>query len=253
MSEGGTIIGGATILCGDCISVLGKTPAEFADAAFVDPPYNIGFDYGRGKKADLLPDADFVDWLDRLLSATYRALKPDGTLWIMMGEKYTDELGCLIRSSSYHRRRLVVWYETFGVNQRSNFSPCARFLHYCVKDKKKFTWNPVRVPSARQEKYKDKRAHPDGKVPDSVWTFSRVCGTFKEKVKGSAPNQIPIALVERAIRCTTRPGDVVLDCCAGTFTTAIAARNTGRRSVMIEQNPKYVETGKKRLEESVGK
>ena len=54
----------------------------------------------------------------------------------------------------------------------------------------------VTVPSARQEKYGDRRASPGGKIMGDVWEVPRVCGTFKERVKG-VPTQLPSELVRR--------------------------------------------------------
>ena len=61
------------------------------------------------------------------------------------------------------------------------------------------------------------------------------------------PTQKPVALFEYLIRTYTNPGEVVLDNCAGSATTALAAENTGRRWICIEQEAKYCEIGRARL------
>jgi site-specific DNA-methyltransferase (adenine-specific) len=101
-------------------------------------------------------------------------------------------------------------------------------------------WNAdaIRVPSARQEKYNDKRANPKGRVPDDVWEFPRVCGTFKER-RPWCPNQHPEALIERIILLSTKPGDLVLDFFGGTGTVHRVCKRLDRNSITTEISPTY--------------
>ena len=64
------------------------------------------------------------------------------------------------------------------------------------------------------------------------------------------PTQKPVALFEYLIKTYTNEGDTVLDNCAGSFTTAIAAENTKRNWICIEQLEEYCEIGRKRIEEN---
>ena len=62
----------------------------------------------------------------------------------------------------------------------------------------------------------------------------------------------PVELVERAIRNSSRPGDVVLDPFGGSGTTLIAAEKSGRRARLIELDPKYVDVIVRRWQEYTG-
>jgi len=68
-----------------------------------------------------------------------------------------------------------------------------------------------------------------------VWTFPSV-----RPYKGKHPAEKPAALLEHAISATTNPGDLVLDCFAGSGSTAIAALKLQRRSVSIEIESSWV-------------
>ena len=57
--------------------------------------------------------------------------------------------------------------------------------------------------------------------------------------KGFHPTQKPVELFEYLIKTYTNEGETVLDNCAGSGTTAIAAENTGRKWICIEQDPAY--------------
>jgi site-specific DNA-methyltransferase (adenine-specific) len=68
--------------------------------------------------------------------------------------------------------------------------------------------------------------------------------------RGLHPTQKPVALMEYLIKTYTNEGDLVLDNCAGSFTTAIAAENLKRNWICIEKEAKYCAIGKRRIEEN---
>lgn len=76
-----------------------------------------------------------------------------------------------------------------------------------------------------------------------IWTFPSV-----RPYKGKHPAEKPLALLEHAIEATTYSGDIVLDCFAGSGSTALAAIKTGRKSVSMEIDSKWVDTIMNRLE-----
>lgn len=61
------------------------------------------------------------------------------------------------------------------------------------------------------------------------------------------PTQKPVALFEYLIKTYTNEGDLVLDNCAGSGTTGVAARNTGRNYILIEKEQEYIDVINKRL------
>ena len=85
-------------------------------------------------------------------------------------------------------------------------------------------------------------------MPDDVWnTYSRVCGTFKERT-GWHPCQMPENLLKRIISASSNQGDFVLDPFCGSGTTPAAAMQLSRRYAGIEISQEYVNKSKKRLE-----
>ena len=66
------------------------------------------------------------------------------------------------------------------------------------------------------------------------------------------PTMKPVELVERAIRNSSRPGDVVLDPFGGSGTTMIAAEKSGRKARLIELDPKYVDVIVRRWQDFAG-
>jgi len=82
------------------------------------------------------------------------------------------------------------------------------------------------------------------KVPGNVWDFSRV--RFKMDEYENHPTQKPEALMERIIKASSNPGDVVLDPFSGSFTTSAVASRLGRYSIGIDVNEEYFEMGLRR-------
>lgn len=62
------------------------------------------------------------------------------------------------------------------------------------------------------------------------------------------PTQKPVALMEYLIRTYTNEGELVLDNCMGSGTTGVAAINTGRRFIGMEQNPEYFAIAENRIQ-----
>ncbi len=154
------------IIHGDCLKRLAALDAGCVDLAFADPPFNIGYDYDEYH--DKRPCQDYLEWSKRWMSEVQRVLKPDGTFWLAIGDDYAAELKVLAtRELGLTCRSWVVWYYTFGVHCTQKFTRSHTHLFYFVKDSKHFTFNAdaVRVPSARQLVYGDKRANPKGRVP----------------------------------------------------------------------------------------
>jgi site-specific DNA-methyltransferase (adenine-specific) len=141
--------------------------------------------------------------------------------------------------------------ETFGVNCRRKFNRTSRPMFYFTKHRTRFTFNveALTTPSARQIKYGDRRANPAGKVLDDVWTISRVCGTFRERVP-DVPTQLPIALVRRVVLGLTRPGDLVVDPFTGSGTTGVVCIEHGRRFHGIELREKFAAIAQARIDKA---
>lgn len=227
------------IIHGDCVQELAKLDAGSIDLVFADPPFNIGHEYDEYQ--DNIPFARYLLWSCDWISEVVRVLKPNSTFWLAIGDEYAAELKVMIRELGLVCRNWVIWHYTFGVNCQRKFTRSHTHLLYFVKDPKHFTFNAdaIRVPSARQLKYNDKRANPKGRIPDDTWQFPRVCGTHKER-EGFHGCQMPESVLGRIILGCSNEGDLVVDPFLGSGTTAAVAMKLHRRFLGIELSEKYV-------------
>ena len=250
----------------DCVAGMRQMDTGSVDLVFTDPPFNIGYSYDIYN--DKLEDNEYLRWSKTWLSEVCRILKPNGTFWLAIGDEFAAELKvCATRDLGLICRSWVVWYYTFGVHCTKKFTRSHAHLFHFVKNPNKFTFNDesIRIPSARQLIYNDKRANPKGRVPDDTWILrpqelrqefgfdkdtwcvSRVCGTFKER-EGWHGCQMPEAILERIILVSTNEGEKVFDPFLGSGTTVVVAKKLNRQYTGFELSPEYWEQCRKRLE-----
>lgn len=254
------------LIFGDCLAKMREMEEGVVDLAFADPPFNVGFDYGD-EYDDNMSASEYSRWSRDWIEQVHRVLKPHGSFWLAIGDEWAADLLCEARSLGFHQRSWVIWYYTFGVNSPKKYTRSHAHLLYFTKHKKNYTFNTdaARVPSARALVYNDKRANPDGRLPDDTWILRpqeldqeafpefgdtwhipRVCGTYKERIDG-APNQMPEQLMGRIIRHCSNEGDLVLDPFTGTGTTAVVARKLNRRYLGFEQSQRFLDGARRRV------
>jgi DNA modification methylase len=237
------------ILCGDCIELLSGVSEPFADLIFADPPFNIGYRYD--KYHDKVEKNNYIAWTRDWMAACLNALKPHGSFYIAIGDEYAANIRLIGEELGLTLRNWIIWHYTFGQQTKMKFARSHTHIFYFVRNPKEYIFNDraIRVPSDRQLIYNDRRAQVGGKMPDDVWnTYSRVCGTFKER-EGWHPCQMPELLLARIIAASSNPGDLVFDPFNGSGTTAAAALQMGRNYCGIDISEDYVENTKRRLRE----
>ena len=254
------------IRCGDCLEGMKKLKPGSIDLAFADPPFNIGFEYDLYE--DQLDDDKYLAWSHDWITQVVRLLKDSGTFWLAIGDEYAAEMKVLMqRELGLTCRSWVIWYYTFGVNCKRKFNRSHAHLLQMVKDPDDFTFNTdtIRVPSARQLVYGDRRANPQGRLPDDTWVlrpqdlpegfrsdgdtwyFARVAGTFKERA-GFHGCQMPEQLIGRIVRASSNENDWVLDPFLGSGTTGSVAKKLNRQFIGFELSPEYVQQARRRIE-----
>lgn len=193
--------------------------------------------------------------------------------WIVW--HYTFGQRCKLK---FNRSHAHLFYAVGAASVTRDGNPVAN-----LGKKQPFTFHhdQIAVPSARQTTYADKRANPKGKLPDDTWILkrypdtahwytrpqeaaedqqgayfdadldtwyqSRLCGTFAERT-GFHPCQLPEALLERIIKVSSSPGDLVFDPFAGSGTTLAVARKLARDYLGCEQSPDYAKQARQRIE-----
>ena len=218
-------LGNHRLLCGDATD-----PASYdalmadaqADMVFTDPPYNVDYansarDKMRGKDRPILNDNLGDGFYDFLLAALTPMLERcAGATYIAMSSSELDTLQQAFRAAGGKWSTFIIWDKNTFTLGRADYQRQYEHILY--------GW-----PEGQNRHWCGDRDQGD------VWNIK------KPQKNDLHPTMKPVELVERAIRNSSRPGDIVLDPFGGSGTTLIAAEKTGRIGWLIELDPKYVD------------
>ena len=230
------LLGGHRLLCGDA-TVLGDVErvldGGLADLCFTDPPYNV--DYGnsakdrmRGKKRRIRNDNLGADF-ERLLgeACTNMLAVTKGAAYICMSSSELPALQRAFREAGGHWSTFVIWAKNTFTLGRADYQRQYEPILYGWKEGTDHYWCGARDQG-------------------DVWFVD------KPARNDLHPTMKPVALVERALRNSSKSRDVVLDPYAGSGSTAIAAEKTGRAARLVELDPGYCDVIVKRWQDWTG-
>lgn len=255
-----------TVICGDSIEEMIKMQSESVDLIFADPPYWMRTEgvlkRVEGTEFDGCDDtwdkfdslAEYEDFTKKWLSACYRILKPNGSIWVIGGMQCIYTIGSIMQDMGYWLVNDVIWHKK---NPTPNFmgtrlNNSHETLIWATKSKKsKYTFNyktakELNVDSVTDDKYNKGIRKQMG----SVWRFPVCSGLERLKDENGEKlhsTQKPLEMLERIIAISSKKGDLVLDPFGGTMTTGVAAKKLGRNYIMIERESKYCKFGEERL------
>lgn len=233
-----------TVLVGDCLKLFPQVRTQSVDLIVADPPFNIGYGYDRHD--DSMSAAAYSEFTDRWLRECYRVLASHGSIYVCIGDDYAAEVRLAMDAAGFKRRNWIIWHYTFGVHNTQKFGRDHTHVLYYTKSKSNFTFNSdqIRIESERQ-RLGDPRACPHGRVPGDVWTIPRLVGNAKERT--DHPCQMNSLVVERMVKASSDPGDVVLDPFAGSGTSLAVAKKLGRNYLGFELSEAYAGIATARL------
>lgn len=244
-----------TIFNGDAVEILKNQVAnESVDLIFADPPYNIGKNF-NGHRDKWETDEAYLNWCYEWLDLCVQKLKPTGSFYVMTSTQFMPFFDIFLRKKLDILSRLVWYYDSSGVQAKNYYGSMYEPILFCVKDKSNYIFNAedimVEAKTGAKRKLIDYRKNPpqvynSEKVPGNVWEFSRV--RYRMDEYENHPTQKPISLLERIIKASTNPNDLILDPFSGTFTTSFVAKKLGRQSIGIELQEEYVKIGLRRLQ-----
>lgn len=314
--------GQVTLLLGDVREVLRELPAESVNCVVTSPPYWSLRDYGVRGQLGLEPTPEmFVAHMVEVFREVRRVLRPDGTLWLNIGDSYSSGgrgyydaspgankghhvarnrprapygmkpkdlvgipwmLAFALRADGWWLRQDIIWSKPNPMPE-SVRDRCTRAHEYLFllsasdrywsdfgairepagypseRPQNSFAREQPDIPLQKPQKRKNRTARPgidthggaqgngymeypaDTRNRRSVWHIPTA--PFPEGHFAT----FPPALVEPCILAGCPEGGLVLDPFIGSGTTAMVARQLGRRAVGIDLNGEYLEMAVRRI------
>lgn len=223
----------------NCFDFLKTVPDKSVDLVLIDPPYEVSRDTNfqsgeaKGKDTDRFRvSMNFGDWdnnftgLDLVIKECHRLLKDGGTLICFYDLWKLTTLKGYFELANFKQLRFIEWVKTNPVplNSKTNYLTNSREIAVVGVKKGKPTFN--------------------SEYDNGVYRYP-IChdkGRFH-------PTQKPVALLEDLILKHSNKNDTVLDCFAGSGSTAVAAHNTNRNFIGCELSKEYFDKTLERFDE----
>lgn len=248
---------------------LGRQAPETVDLLYIDPPFNSGRVQVRGSMSyqDALPRSDYVAFLRAIIAPAVAALRPGGALWVQCDES-ADWIvrGVLEGEARLVFQNSVVWnYYNKISNATRRFASAHDTLFLFAKRGASMFFDAQTEPRDKPARFL-KRQNVAGKMVNVRDADGR-CVYVETDVRGvndvwripclqpasrewtGYPTQKPEALLERVVRSTSRPGDLVVDPMCGSGTALAVAARLGRRWAGSDESAAAVEVARRRLGE----
>lgn len=243
-------IGSHRIMCGDATKqedVLKLLDGKLADMVFSDPPYNVAHTSKETKNKfhteegvilnDDMSDEDFKEFTRGFFASFSMALKPGGTIFTCTGYSSYPLFYYEMLNAGFIFSSSIVWIKpSFSIG----WSDFKKQYEQVIKGKK--------VPRTKKAEgiiygWKDGESHKYfGELNDSdVWEFPRKAVT--EMVH---PTEKPEWLIMKAVKASSRVGQIVLDLFGGSGSTLMASHKLGRTCYIMELDPKFCDLIRKR-------
>jgi site-specific DNA-methyltransferase (adenine-specific) len=235
---------------GDSLQLMKAMPDASVDCIWTDPPYFLSNDgvtciAGRMVKVNkgewdrsngILADHEFNKmWLKEC----FRILKPTGTIWVSGTLHVYLSVGMAMMEVGFRILNDIIWEKpapppNLGCRCFTHSTEVILWATKGKKGKDRYIFN-----------YEEMKDENGGKQMKNVWRI--MTPSKDEKEFGKHPTQKPIALIERCLRASTKPDDIVFDPFSGSATTGVAALNLGRNFIGIERENSFVQLAVQRL------
>lgn len=258
------------IYLGDNLAVLTALPSASVDLIYIDPPFNTGHKQARtqirtahsedGDRTGFAGNRyttvkvgsqsyndtfdDFLAFIEPRLIEAKRVLKPSGSLYFHID--YREVHYCKVLLDQIFGRESflneIIWAYDYGARTKKKWPAKHDNILWYAKNPAAYTFNYdaiERIPYMAPGLVGPEKA-ARGKLPTDTWWHTIVPTNGKEKT--GYPTQKPLGVLRRIIAASSNPGELVLDFFAGSGTTGAACLESGRRFILVDNNPQALAT-----------
>lgn len=228
------ILGRHRILCGDCRRIpdweklMGD---KQADMIFTDPPYNVDYEGEAGKiMNDKMDSAHFRQFLMDAFIGMFRFAKPGAVAYVCHADSEGYNFRGAFVDAGWLLKQVIIWAKDSFTLGRQDY----QWQHEPILKGRK--------PSKKGHEpimygWKEGAGHNalEDRSQGTVWEYP------KPHSSKDHPTMKPVELVARAIKNSTKEGDLVVDGFGGSGSTLIACERTRRTCYSMELDPRYVD------------
>ena len=253
-----------TISNKDCLEYLKTIRDNSVDLVLTDPPYNIGFDGGKGWDSYWKHDREYVRWCMEWTKECIRVLKKN-RMFVVWGTLKTEGF-LLYKIALNHTKGIypqneIIWSYNWGGRGKDNFARKHEYA-WCFSTGKKFLFNgdDVRVERKVSKNLRTGKDYTQGTIPTCVWckqpfenlhvptcVMEKNNHTTSKDYCGWHPTTKNIEILERIIRAYSNENDLILDPFMGSGSTAIACKLSNRDYIGCELDKVYIRKARERI------
>lgn len=231
---------------------------EQAQLAIHDPPYNLAAFERRSI-------TEFTNWCQAWVSYTHDVLAHDSSLYVWIGADQNNgfqplpDFVLMMRDQFFRPRSLITMRNQRGYGTQKNWMAIRQELLYYTKGNPHFYVDAeyTDIPKILRGYYKEvngkqtenfERSRSDTIRAGNVWVdVQQIFYRMEENVSGCYA-QKPIKCIDRIVRASSSPNDLVIDFFAHSGTTLLASEILSRKCFTLDVDPIYAEITIRRLE-----
>lgn len=229
---------------GDALSVLSDLPDACVDSVITDPPYNSGgrtakertsrsakqkYTSGSKKLADFtgenMDQRSYGYWLTQIMTEAHRLTKSGGTSLLFTDWRQLPTTTDAMQAAGWLWRGVLAWHKPQARPQKGRFTQSCEFVVWASKGPLDGDRHPVYLPG--------------------MFEASQPSGSKRLHI-----TQKPVSVMRELVKIAP-PGGTVLDFCAGSGSTGVAALQEGKQFIGVEKTKHYAEIAADRLTQTV--
>lgn len=215
------LLGNHRLMCGDSTiadDVAKLTDGKQMDMIFTDPPYNVDYEGSTGMKIqnDKQKDEDFYNFLSSAFINMANSVKPGGAIYCCHADTEGLNFRTAFKNAGFKLAECLIWVKNSLVLGRQDY----HWRHEPIL----YGW-------------KEGGAHyfVDDRTQDTIWEYN------KPKANNLHPTMKPLELVGKAIKNSSRKGELILDLFGGSGSSLIASEQIERNAYLMELDERYVD------------
>lgn len=228
------------IVCSDALTFLHQLKGGCADIVFLDPPFNLGKQYGsRAASRDRLCEEGYLCYIEQVLLRCCDVLKDGGALYLYHIPRFAVVFANILRQHLEFRHWIAIAMKNGFVRGRNLYPAHYSLLYFTKGEPEVFSRPKVEPPRCRKcnNPIKDyggyKRFVVDGVNLSDFW--DDISPVRHRKYKNRKGNELPVIIPSRVVQISGRRHGVLVDPFAGTGSAAVAAINGGMRFVVADR------------------